>query len=136
MKSLTSILAAAIIITGCAASTPDEARQIGPERRYAFQANADYQTVYRRILETARKCHQGSVGTAMQMVSGDLYPDTKTGTITVGMYGALGPSIYQVIDVKAVGAEKAEVVASFPMGPVERLGSKLKVWATLENSEC
>lgn len=136
MKRLIWILAATGLIAGCAANTPDAARQMGPERRYAFQANADYQTVYRRILETARKCHQGSVGTAMQMVSGDLYSDTKTGTVTVGMYGALGPSIYQVIDVKALDDGKAQVVATFPMGPVERLGSKVKAWATRDNAGC
>lgn len=135
MKILTWILAAGLV-AGCAASSPDAARQMGPARQYIFQADVGYQTAYRRILETARKCHQGSVGTAMQMVSGDLYPDTKSGTITIGMYGALGPSIYQVIDVKGLDGAKSEVVATFPMGPVEKLGSKVKAWAASDNAEC
>lgn len=130
-----SILAAGLV-AGCAASTPDAARQMGPERRYTFQVDVDYQTAYRRILETERKCNQYPLGTAMQMVNGDLYPDTKSGSITVGLYGALGPSIYQVIDVKALDGAKSEVVATFPMGPVEKLGSKVKTWAASDNAEC
>lgn len=135
MRSPISILAASLV-AGCAASTPDAARQLGPERRYTFQVDVDYQTAYRRILETERKCNQYPLGTAMQMVNGDLYPDTKSGSITVGLYGALGPSIYQVIDVKALDGGKTEVVATFPTGPVEKLGSKVRAWSVMDNEEC
>lgn len=135
MKKLIGILVASLV-AGCAASTPEAARQMGPERSYTFQVDVDYQTAYRRILEAERKCNQYPIGTAMQMVNGDLYPDTKSGTITVGLYGALGPSIYQVIDVRALHGSKSEVIGTFPMGPVEKQGAKIKAWATGGNSEC
>lgn len=135
MKKLISIPLTALL-AGCAASTPQEARQMGVERRYLFQVEADYQTAYRRILDVARNCYQYPLGTAMQLVNGDLYPDTRSGSITVGLYGALGPSFYQVIDVRGIDGARSEVVAIFPMGPVDKMGSKVKAWATGTGSEC
>lgn len=135
MKKLIWILVASLV-AGCAVSTPEAARQMGTERSYTFQVDVDYQTAYRRILETERKCNQYPIGTAMQMVNGDLYPDTKSGSITVGLYGALGPSIYQVIDVKALDGAKSEVVTTFPIGPVEKMGTKIRAWTTGYSSEC
>lgn len=130
--ALTLLLA----LAGCAASTPQEARNMGPDRQYRFEVAADYQTAYRRILETARACYQTNLITASQIVSGDLYPDTKTGTITVGLYGALGPALYQIIDVHGLDPARSEVIATFPLGPVEKHGAKVKAWATSTGADC
>lgn len=135
MKTLLSILLLGVLV-GCAASSPEEARELGPDRRYVFQVDRSYQKVYQTILDNARKCWQGPVGTAMQMVNGDLYPDSRTGTISVGMYGAMGPQLYQVIDVRGTEGDRTEVVAMFPFGPVDKLGPRLKVWAEGSSSEC
>ncbi len=124
------------LLTACAASTPQQAREMSTERRYVFQVDADYQTAYQRIVDQARKCHQYPVGTAMQMVQGDLYPAKQSGTITVGLYGAFGPSLYQVIDVRGLDATRSEVTATFPMGPVEKMGGKVKGWANGSGTEC
>ena len=134
MKKLITILLASLLM-GCAASNPQQAREMGADRRYTFQVETGYQTVYRRILDTARKCLQYPVGTAIQLVNGDLYSDSRTGSITVGMYGAVGTSIYQVIDVRGLDDMRTEVIAIFPMGPVKKIGSKVKAWAN-GNSEC
>lgn len=135
MKRITIILVLSVL-TGCAATTPQEARNMGPDRQYRFEVEADYQTAYRRIIEVARNCYQANLITASQIVSGDLYPDTKSGTITVGMYGALGPSLYQVIDVRGLDGSRSEVIATFPLGVVEKHGTKVKAWATGTGSEC
>lgn len=133
----TAILAiSAALVAGCAASTPQQARDMGPDRRYMFQVDVDYQTTYRRILETARMCHQTSLITASQIVSGDLYPDTKSGTVTVGMYGALGPLLYQVIDVRGIDGARTEVTATFPMGSVAKMGEKVRGWAEATSDGC
>jgi hypothetical protein len=124
------------VLTACAASTPQQAREMGPERRYVFQVDADYQTTYRRILDMVRSCQQANFGTASQLVSGDLYPDTRSGVVTVGMYGALGASIYQVIDVRGPDGMRTEVTAIFVYGPVEKMGQKVESWATAASSGC
>lgn len=125
MKTI-AVASLAILLTACAATTPQQARDMAPERHYMFQVDADYQTTYRRILEAARNCYQANLITASQIVSGDLYPDTKSGTITVGMYGGLGASIYQVIDVRGLDDTRSEVNAIFPMGSVEKMGAWVK----------
>lgn len=135
MRNLPMILLTSLL-TACTVATPQAARELGPERRYIFQVDVDYQTVYQRILDLSRKCHQYPIGTAMQMAQGDLYPDKQSGTITVGLYGALGPALYQIIDVRAVGKATTEVAAVFPIGPVDKPGSRLKPWADGTGVEC
>lgn len=134
MKTLLPVLLTCLL-TACAATTPQEARNMGPEHRYAFRVDADYQTVYRRILEVERNCYQGNMITASMIVNADLYPDTKSGTISVGMYG-IATSIYQVIDVRGIDAARSEVSAVFPVGSAERWGKKLESWATGGSTQC
>lgn len=131
-----AIASLAVLLSACAAGTPQQARDMGPERRYVFQVDADYQTAYRRILEAARPCYQANLITASQIVDGDLYPDTKSGTVTVGMVGGLGTSIYQVIDVRGLDGSRSEVTATFPSGPVDKMGSKVRAWAEGTSSAC
>lgn len=133
MKTL--ILIAAGALTGCAASTPQEARNMEPARQYRFEVGADYHTAYRRILDAARNCYQGQVFTATMLVNGDLYPDIKSGTVTVGMYG-IASSLYQIIDVRGIDTSRTEVIATFPLGPVEKRGGKVKAWASGTETEC
>lgn len=135
MKTI-AIASLAVLLSACAAGTPQQARDMGPERRVVFEVEADYQTAYRRILEAARTCHQTNLITASQIVDGDLYPDSRTGTVTVGLYGALGPTIYQVIDVRGIDGGRSEVSAVFPVGPVEKLGGKVRAWATAAGTGC
>lgn len=135
MKTIT-IASLAVLLTACAAGTPQEAREMGPDRRYTFQVDADYQTVYRRILEAARPCYQTNLLTASMIVDGDLYPDARSGTVTVGMYGALGPSLYQVIDVRGLDGARSEVTAIFPVGPVDKRGEKVRGWAEAVATAC
>lgn len=131
-----AIASLAVLLSACAAGTPQQAREMGTERRYVFQVDLDYQTTYRRILEAARPCYQTNMITASMIVDGDLYPDTRSGTVTVGLYGALGPSLYQVIDVHGLDGARSEVTAIFPIGPVEMRGIKVKGWAEATSNEC
>lgn len=134
MKALLPISLIAIL-SACAAATPQEARNLGPEHRYSFEVAADYQTVYRRIVEVERDCYQGNMLTASMVVNADLYPDTRSGTISVGMYG-MATSIYQVIDVRAIDSDHSEVRAVFPTGSAEGWGKKVEAWANGTAKNC
>ena len=134
MKQIIAALAAAVL-AGCAASTPQEARDMGPERRYAFDVDADYQTVYRRVVGVARQCYQGSLITANMVVNSDLYPDLRRGEVSVGMYGAM-QQVYQVIDIEARADGGTAVHAVYPLGPIDTQGAKLREWATGSGSRC
>lgn len=125
----TIIAALTVFLTGCAASTPQEARDMGPERHYRFTVDQDYQAVYRRLLEAERTCFQGgALITASMIANGELYPDTRSAEITVGLYGIVA-MINQVVSIKGSDG-RTEVDAIITAGNVNRLGDKIKAWAS------
>src|SRR3990172_2414470 len=121
---------------GCAPSTAAGVRAMGPERQFVFIAPENYQPVYRKVLDQARKCFQMGLITAQQVVQGDLYHDTRSGTITVALHGALGVDTYQVIDVSAIDDNKTRVIGHYSIGPVDKYGQILKEWVLENSTEC
>ena len=121
-------------LQGCAPSTAGGVREMGPERRITFVAPENYQPVYRKILNQARKCWQTGLITAQVVVQGDLFHDTKSGTVTVALHGGFGVDTYQVVDVSELDERKTEVVGHYSIGPVGVYGQALKEWV-LENSQ-
>lgn len=130
-KPMAALLAA--LLAGCAASTPQEAREMAG-RTVVFTLDEDYQSVYRRLVDVERRCFQTNLITASQMVNADLFPDTRTATISVGMYG-IAQAIYQVIDLSGMESG-TRVTAAFPVGNLEAWGDKVRGWATGTRSAC
>lgn len=133
MKILVSVIAIAAL-AGCAASTPQDARRLGAERQVVFHLGDDYQTVYRRLVDVERRCFQTNLITASQIVNADLYPDTRSAEISVGMYG-IATAIYQVIDLQGTDAGTT-VTATFPLGNPQAWGDKVKGWAEGSRQAC
>lgn len=126
----------AIILSGCAPSTAMGVRKMGQERQYVFVAPENYQPVYRKILEQERKCYQTGLITAQMIVQGDLFQDTKSGTVTVALHGALGVDTYQVIDISAIDEKQTKIVGYYSLGPVAKYGQALKEWVLEDSTEC
>lgn len=126
----------AVLLAACAATTPQQLRAMGAENHISFEVEDDYQTIYRRLLEVERACYQVGMISATQIVNGDLYPDNRSGTITIGLYGALGPSIYQVVDIRGMDGARTLVDAAIPRKPNDILIRKLKSWAEGTSTEC
>lgn len=110
------LLAATAIafLSACAPATVQGLRQEHAAHR-TFEIERNYQTVYRTILDRARKCHQGNYITAQMIVQGDLYTDRGTGHVSVAMHGAAGVNTFMAMDVAAVGEgrSKVDVYAAF-----------------------
>lgn len=109
---------------------------MGAERQVVFVTQENYQPVYRKILEQARKCYQTGLITAQMMVQGDLFHDTRSGTITVALHGGLGVDTYQVIDVFALDDTQTKVSAHYSIGSVEQQSQLLKQWVLESSKEC
>ena len=135
MKHIAIILLS-IAVSACAPSTAGGVRAMGPSRQVAFEVSENYQQVYRKILEPARKCWQAGLITAQMVVQGDLFHDTRSGTITVALHGGLGVDTYQVIDISAIDEQHTKVVGHYSLGPVAQYGQILKEWALENSSEC
>lgn len=125
-----------LALTGCAPSTAGGVRSMGPSRQVEFIAPENYQPVYRKTLEQARKCWQTGMITAQMMVQGDLYHDTKSGTITVALHAGYGVDTYQVIDITAIDEHSTKVVGHYSMGSVNKYGAILKQWVLENSTDC
>lgn len=132
----TALLLAILMLYGCAPTTAIGVREMGAERRVAFEAPANYQAVYRKVLDQSRKCWQSGMVTAQMVVTGDLYTDIRSGTITVAMHGALGVDTYQVIDISALDDTRSKVVGHYAAGPVEQFGHALRQWVLADATDC
>lgn len=130
------ILLPVFLLASCAPSTAAGVRALGESRQFTFTAPENYQAVYRKVLEQSRKCWQGGLITAQMVVDGDLYTDTKSGTVTVALHGGLGVDVYQVIDVSLVSENESEIKAYYPRGRVARYGEILKQWVLSDLKEC
>lgn len=131
-----SILTITAVLPACAPSTAGGVRAMGPARQVSFVAPENYQAVYRKVLEQERKCYQGGMITAQMVVQGDLYHDTKSGTVTVALHGAAGVDTYQVIDITAIDDNRTRVVGHYALGPVDQYGKTLKAWVIDNSVEC
>lgn len=131
MKNTTIVIAA--LLAGCAAATPQEARELEGRTVHITVAD-DYQSVYRRIVDVERRCFQTNLITASQIVNSDLYTDTRTASISVGIYG-MSAAIYQVIDI-AAEADATHITASFPLGDLEQWRDRISGWADGTRTAC
>jgi len=130
------LLLAALGIAGCAPSTAGGVRELGTDRRYTFEAEQNYQQVYRKVLANARKCYQTGLITAQMVVQGDLYHDTKTGEITVALHGGFGVDTYEVIDIAAIGDSRTKIVGYRSIGPVTVSEQLSRDWVLDDSVEC
>lgn len=107
MKICTIGLLTAAILAGCA-STP-EGLKANPDNRRATTVQVPYQLAFKRITETLRECSSSPLLPIGQVINdARLYPDLKTGTLTLGASG-IGTQIHQHLEVNGAG-EATELV--------------------------
>ena len=127
MKTIIAILAV-VALAGCTTyATPAEVRSLAPETKFSFEVDAPYETVYRRIAETARACYQANMLTANQIVNADIYPESRSGSISAGMYG-IAAQVYWVIDIHSID-NRTRVDGSVALGKPAPLRDKINAWA-------
>lgn len=125
-----------VALAGCAPATMQGVRDLGPQKTYSFVVDQGYQAVYRTVLSQARKCYQTGMITAQMVVQGDLYHDTKSGTVSVALHGGLGVDTYQVIDITADGNSKTTIKAHYATGSIQKYGDLLKRWVLEGYKDC
>jgi hypothetical protein len=135
MKLVAPLFIAWLALTGCAAPSPQALRE-KPAGKVAFEIDRNYQPVYRAILDRARPCYQGGMITAQMIVQGDLYHDTKSGTVTVALHGALGIDNYIAIDVKAVNDGRTRVETFYVWDNMLTAAQVVEDWANERTSDC
>lgn len=128
MKKFSYLVAAGAFasLSGCA-TNPSEVRNAGPEHRSQFVVQQGYLDTYRAILDRQRACEQANLVTAQWIVQGDVYADTKSGTITAALHGAFGVQTDTVIDVKAASDASTDVVISTKQN-ADKYAARVRKW--------
>lgn len=120
MKSLSSFLAASVLLVGCASSP--EGLKSNPDNRRSAVVEVPYQLAFKRITETLRECTTGPLLPVGQVINdAHLYPDLKMGTLTLGASG-FGTQIHQHLEVSAAGEDTQLVLfaAAKPQANLDR----------------
>ena len=139
VKFLQAVLLGGIFLlslSGCVSSTAGSVRKMGPEYQFSFIAQENYQSVYRKILEQMRECYSGQIMSTRSTVQGDIFLDTKSGTIMGSTHNNISGGVHQVIDITALNEQKTSVVAYYSRGTVENRGLALKEWVLENSKEC
>ncbi len=136
MRKFSCMVVAALLLAACAPSTAQGVRALGPGRATSFVSPEGYQAVYRKVLNQARNCYQTGLITAQMVVQGDIYTDTKSGTVTVALHGGLGVDTYQVYDITAIDDRQTKVVGYFTLGSTSEYSRQLWGWVMQNSTEC
>lgn len=66
------------------------------------------------MAENTRGCYQHGAGAmANQVVTADLYSETRSAEITVGLYGVGDPQIYLIVEIKALSDDRTQVQTAY-----------------------
>jgi len=108
-------------VTGCATVTVADIKA-KPAGVVKFQAQGDYQVVYRKIVTQARECYPDCC------LSADLFVDTKKGNIS---YRAVAPSYHITllhIEVMEAAPGETMVTCYFNSSPWRRRAKAVQAW--------
>lgn len=125
-----------IFTSACAPSTAGGVRALGPSKSVNFEAKGNYQDIYKNVLQLSKECNDVWLGTANVVSEGEVQPETKTGTISVSLRGALGKSYSHVIDIKEIDNEKSLVNAFYSIGSAANQSKILKKWILEDYKKC
>jgi len=128
----TAVIACTLALVGCA-STP-EGLKANPDNRKATTVPVGYQLAFKRITETLRECSSSPLLPVGQSLNeARLYPDLKTGTLTLGASG-FGTQIFQHLEINAANESSTELVLYSAAKPQANLDRYAR-WAS-GNSSC
>lgn len=127
---LISIALASCAVAACASSPTG---LIKPENRAAVVVRVPYQLALGRIVEFSRECaHPPFSPFAHVLNEIEHDPDLRRARITNGISG-IGTQVYQVIEIREVDAESAEI-ALYAVLNRERLLARFQHWANGDTS--
>ncbi|AII27770.1 hypothetical protein B9J07_12900 [Sinorhizobium sp. LM21] len=125
--------ALALLLAGCSTSSGDlEANKSAA--RSVTSYNENYQAVYRRLADTARRC-QSTAGTAAFTVDAQLYNELGFGEITLSLVSALYPRNYywKAKVEKAGSGSKVSIVSGNTLAQ-DRTLRQIEGWAAGDTS--
>lgn len=133
MKTILSIFVA-LSVVACAPATIEELRN-DHASSYTFEIDENYQSVYRKVLSTARKCYQTGMIGGQMVVQGDLYHDIRTGNVTVALHG-FGVDTHMTIDISALDDERTKIVVFNAFSTWDSAARAVREWVEHNSTEC
>lgn len=135
LRPCSAVLACLITIGGCAPATVQELRA-DHAGKHAFEVEENYQAVYRTVVTQARKCHQTGLITAQMVVQGDLYPDIKSGHVSIAVHGIGGVGTIAAVDVAALSDARSRVDTFYTFSSWTDFPPLVEEWVKDKSQDC
>jgi len=133
------LLAAAALLAGCVPSTIQGLRD-APAGSFIFEADENYQAVYRKIVTPARNCWQqgASLLTAQIEVQAEIYSDIRQANIAIIMHGAppFESMVFMSADLQAISDNKTRITTYYAQTGLEPRARAVELWVKQNSTEC
>jgi len=125
-----------VMLAGCAPATVQGLRE-QHAGKLVFEVDENYQSVYRKIITPARNCWQSAWIGSHTTAQGDLYTDTRSGSVSFTSVNALaGVSTYLTIDVKALSENRTLVMSYYALEGWKDSAKVVERWVKQNSMEC
>lgn len=73
---------------------------------------------------------------AQRIVQGEIYQDTKSGTINLAAYAGFGADMILVVDISAINDNQTKIITHYSRNSLKRYGQVVKYWVIDNSTEC
>lgn len=74
--------------------------------------------------------------TAQYVVQNELYPDTKSATISAEFLSGFGTEVHKLIEIKQLSETQTEVTTYWHRGNSQKMGEIVQSWAIKNSTSC
>lgn len=136
ISTAVTIVISLAVLPACAPKNIKDLKGKNLNNKHEFIVNDNYQPVHRKLLDQAKECWSTYLLTAQYVVQNELYPDTKTATISSEFHSAFGTEVYKLIEIREISEKQTQVITYWHRGNSEKLGEIVKRWAINNSTSC
>ena len=126
----------ALLTAGCVApATMPALREEMKTPQVEFTLGQSYQSVYRKLVENARRCCKTGLFGGQRQLDTDIFDDSKTAVLTLSVNSFNGVNVYVGVDIKALDRDRSDV-RIFAVKGMEAHAVAIKGWLEQNATTC
>jgi hypothetical protein len=124
-----------LLLCGCAPTTADLLRK-NPAGVYSFTVDDDYQVVYQKALDHAKKCYEGAVYGSTIRIRGKADSENGNARISIAHTRLLDVEVLFAIDIARLENNKSNVKVYYALKRLEPVAPLVEDWIKKDSHEC
>ncbi len=124
-----------LFVSGCGVTTARQLRE-NPAGIYSFKVNADYKTVYEKVLLHARSCYELAATGNNFVVEGKAFPETRKSSISIVRFRAVARETVFTIDSAQLDDATTEVNVYYAQLRYKTAAMTVEEWIKGDSNEC